>query len=149
MTLFKKAASATKGLTSIFDMEKDNDEMVNDVKEESIEEKVMKFGQNRDGGLDLQTEDVVRSDRYEGNEAVVNRNSRLRIYKPTYYEVVQSIGRDIREGKIVLLDMSSLDEKTTVKILQFVYGICFALDVEPEDVSPKIISIDPQNKARR
>lgn len=116
--------------------------------EDTIEEKVMKFSTKSKPIVEIER-DIKISNNNEVNESVINNNTRLKIYKPTYYEVAQSIGKDIKEGKIVLLDMSSLDEKTTIKIIQFVYGICYALDIEPEDVSPKIISVDPQNKTKK
>lgn len=81
-------------------------------------------------------------------ESVINNNPRLHIYKPTHYEVVTSIGTDIvRDQKIVVLDMQTLDEKTSIKILQFVYGICFAMNISPEEISNKMYLIDPLNKA--
>lgn len=132
---------------NILDFGNQTEEKMTDSNAETIEEKVMKFGNKPKASVEETTLDVRGEVDHITTESIINKNSRLRIYKPTYYEIVQSIGNDIKQGKIVLLDMSSLDEKTTMKIIQFVYGICFALDIEPEDVSPKIISIDPQNKA--
>lgn len=142
--MFKKAVKDKFGILDFGDQ---SEEKVAEESAETIEEKVMKFGNKAKTPI-LETERMEVRGEVESStsDAIINKNTRLRIYKPTYYEVVQSIGRDIKGGKIVLLDMSSLDEKTTVKIIQFVYGLCFALDIEPEDVSPKIISVDPQNK---
>lgn len=154
MTLFKKAKEITKGMTGILDFGEQQEEKVREkANEESIEEKSMKFlneHKPNKTSLNIDTEEMSRGeDSFSSSESIVNKNSRLKIYKPTYYEVVQNIGKDIIDGKIVLIDLSSLDEKTTIKIIQFVSGMCFALGIEPEDVSSKIISIDPQNKAKR
>lgn len=142
--MFKKSVRDKFGILDFGDQD---EEKIVEETAETIEDKVMKFGNKAKAPI-LETERTETRGEVENstNDAIINKNTRLRIYKPTYYEVVQSIGRDIKGGKIVLLDMSSLDEKTTVKIIQFVYGLCFALDIEPEDVSPKIISVDPQNK---
>ena len=145
--MFKKAIKEKFG---VLDFGDETEEKAVETNKETIEEKVMKF-ENKTKTTSTETErEVYAEESYlASNESVINKNSRLRIYKPTYYEVAQSIGKDIKDGKIVLLDMSSLDEKTTIKIIQFVYGICYALDIEPEDVSPKIISVDPQNKSKK
>lgn len=143
--MFKKAVKDKFG---ILDFGEQTEEKVTETSSETIEEKVMKFGNKTKPHVEVQNE-IRGEEEQSSSESVINKNSRLRIYKPTYYEVVQNIGRDIKDGKIVLLDMSSLDEKTTVKIIQFVYGLCFGLDIEPEDVSAKIISVDPQNKSKK
>ena len=145
--MFKKAIKEKFG---VLDFGDETEEKAVETNKETIEEKVMKFeNKAKSTSTETERESYTEESYLVSNESVINKNSRLRIYKPTYYEVAQSIGKDIKDGKIVLLDMSSLDEKTTIKIIQFVYGICYALDIEPEDVSPKIISVDPQNKSKK
>lgn len=145
--MFKKTVKEKFGILDFGDQ---TDEKSVENNTETIEEKVMKFGNKaKTTSTETERETYTEEDYLPSSESVINKNSRLRIYKPTYYEVAQSIGKDIKDGKIVLLDMSSLDEKTTIKIIQFVYGICYAMDIEPEDVSPKIISVDPQNKTKQ
>ena len=132
MSIIKKA---TKGFTGILDFGEQNEEKTRET-EETIEERVMNFGKDTKPTVEVARETYsTQEEEMFQNDAIINKNPRLRIYKPTYYEVVQSIGKDIVDGKIVLLDLSSLDERTTMKIVQFVYGICFARGIEPEDVS--------------
>lgn len=82
------------------------------------------------------------------NEVFTNNSARVRICKPKTYEHVEVIGQEIKSGKVVILDMNRLDENLAMKILQFVYGICFAYDISPENVDSKIIAIDPQHKRK-
>lgn len=139
---------SVKDKFSILNLGDTNEEKVqNRDASETIEEKVMNFSsKEKVSSLKPERDHSFIEERHTTNDQVINKNKRLRIYKPTHYEVVQSIGKDIKDGKIVLLDMNSLDEKTAIKIIQFISGVCYALDIEPEDASPKVISIDPQNK---
>jgi FtsZ-interacting cell division protein YlmF len=80
---------------------------------------------------------------------VVNKNPRLRIYKPKSYNAVKNIVTDLQNGKIVFLDMNGVtDDKLALKILHFVYGACAALGIEPESEIKNVLSLDPKNRQR-
>lgn len=115
---------------------------------EDVEERVNVFTKNNRPVEEKETISRVQ-DTTSYPEDVINKNPRMRIYTPTHYDIVTAIGTDlVRDKKIVILNMTKLDDKTTIKILQFVSGICFTMNIEPEDIADKIISIDPTNQIK-
>lgn len=77
------------------------------------------------------------------NKEVINRNPRLRIYAPNSYHVVKNIGHDLDNKKMVMIDFTGVDTELREKILQFVYGMCFVLKIQPEDEIKNTIILDP------
>jgi FtsZ-interacting cell division protein YlmF len=78
----------------------------------------------------------------------INKSQHVRICKPKAYDDTERIGQAIIEGKVVILHMEDLDPNTATRILEFVYGMCFYANIEPENIDSKIFMIDPRNKRR-
>lgn len=79
------------------------------------------------------------ADIYEGAEG---KGANVRIIAPKSYDHVQTIGREILGKKTVILKLGKLNEDTGSRILDFVYGVCFAQGIEPVLVDDAIYLID-------
>ncbi|QST02927.1 cell division protein SepF (plasmid) [Pontibacillus sp. ALD_SL1] len=105
--------------------------------------------QSKDVSVSLPAKGVLpKKEKMAENDGVINKNPRLRMYKPTNFQSVENIGEDVKNGKIVLLDVNHLDGELKLKIIHFVYGLCCGLDIEPEHRIHNVISIDPKNKVK-
>lgn len=83
------------------------------------------------------------------NDVFTNRSNQVKIVKPKSYENAEVIGEAIKDGKVIILDLNKLETQLATRILDFVTGICFAYNIEPEKVEAKIFMIDPDHKRKR
>lgn len=143
--MFKNVVDFVKG-----DKIASNEEVEQELKQENnaSEEKMV---QNLKSKLQFQnTEMNTKSNGtiYE-NDVFINRSNQVKIVKPKSYDNAEVIGEAIKDGKVIILDLNKLETQLATRILDFVTGICFAYNIEPEKVEAKIFMIDPQHKRKR
>ena len=112
-------------------------------KEESVEEEVQRYF--HENSKDLLNVADVKGRSVDGRNIRVNNSKRIRIYEPAKFADVKAIGEEIKNGKIVIVNFKNLDEEESVRVENFLYGMCYYADIEPESVHDGIISIDPQH----
>lgn len=112
-------------------------------KEESVEEEVQRYF--HENTKDLLNVDVKGGRAADGRTTRVNNSKRIRIYEPAKFADVTVIGDEIKNGKIVIVNFKNLDDEESVRVENFLYGMCYYADIEPEAVHDGIISIDPQH----
>jgi len=80
--------------------------------------------------------------------SLVNRNSRIKIFKPTHYHQVESIAQEMENGKVVIVHFNELHESIQEKTLQFLFGLSYAFNIEPEMVNDNVFMFDPDHKRK-
>lgn len=78
-----------------------------------------------------------------GEQIVTNDRSNVVIVRPKKAEQAEVVGSYLKNGKAVILNMSSLDETSQMKMLQFVIGVTFALNLKMVPIEQKVVLIDP------
>jgi FtsZ-interacting cell division protein YlmF len=121
------------------------------LKDETTEEKVQKF-RKKTSFMSESSKEVeipeIRTSSEPREQIFINKSQQVRICKPKVYAHAETIGQAIKDNKIVILHMDDLDTNTATRILEFVYGICYAYEIEPENIDSKIFMIDPGHKRR-
>lgn len=118
-------------------------------KEESVEEEVQRyFNDNATSDL-LQTKHEEKPRTTDGRNIRINNSNRLRIYEPAKFRDVEIIGDEVKNGKIVVVNFKNLDDEESIRVENFLYGMCFYADITPETVHDGIICIDPQHKIEK
>lgn len=145
MSRFDKLKESFGVLTQPKDTKEIHEEpkQVHTTKEESVEEEVSRYFHENSKDLLNVTETKGRT--VDGRNIRINNSKRIRIYEPTKFSDVKVIGAEIKNGKIVVVNYKNLDEEDTLRVENFLYGMCYYADIEPESVHDGIISIDPQH----
>ncbi len=75
----------------------------------------------------------------------VNTDTQLVIRKPKNFEQAQETARCIINRNPVFLDLKSIDDDMTVRILDFLSGVIFTLDGDIRPMAPKMYLLTPPN----
>jgi len=124
---------------------KEENKQVVATKEESVEEEVQRYFSENSTDLLQSISSEPKGRSIDGRNIRVNNSKRIRIYEPSKFNDVKAIGEEIKNGKIVVVNFKNLDEDESIRVENFLYGMCYCADIEPEAVHDGIISIDPQH----
>lgn len=70
--------------------------------------------------------------------------NRIATLRPKTYNDAQAVGKAIREGVPVVLNLSEVeDEKTAYRIVDFSAGVVFGLQGSIERITPKVFVLSP------
>ncbi len=78
------------------------------------------------------------------NMAVSGANLELKVVKPkTYGEDAKPIGRHLKEGRTVVLNLEIIDKDDVSKILSFLSGVIFTINGTIKKVAPNTYVLTP------
>jgi len=121
------------------------EEVKNKQAEQTVTEEVNRYSKDMNVTAEPKKRERIVADVPQGVNGPINRSKRLRSYEPTKFSDVGIIGEEIKNGKIVTVSCKNLRPEEAMKVEHFLYGVCHALDIEPEFLyGEDIISIDPQ-----
>ncbi|GGI13008.1 cell division protein SepF [Galliscardovia ingluviei] len=69
--------------------------------------------------------------------------SRITTIHPKTYEEAQQVGRAIRDGVPVVLNLTGVDEKIAYRIVDFSAGVVFGVRGRIERVTPRVFLLSP------
>lgn len=69
--------------------------------------------------------------------------SRITTIHPKSYEEAQQVGRAIRDGVPVVLNLTGVDEKIAYRIVDFSAGVVFGVRGRIERVTPRVFLLSP------
>jgi len=132
-------------------LNQNQEEVVQETKTEMSEEKMVENFKSKlnfnskveNPGMKTQAATIYESDVF------TNRSNQVKIVKPKTFDNAEVIGEAIKDGKVIILDLNKLETPLATRILDFITGVCFAYNIEPERVDTKIFMIDPQHKRKR
>jgi len=121
------------------------EEVKNKQAEQTVTEEVNRYSKDMNVMAEPKKRERIVADAPQGINGPINRSKRLRSYEPTKFLDVNVIGEEIKNGKIVTVSCKNLRHEEAMQVEYFLYGVCHALDIEPEFLyGEDIISIDPQ-----
>lgn len=142
---FEKNPNESQGVDT---MESLNKEASNEVKE-NMNDKVNSFLNNQESTNASSMNSMMKDTMYQSTNAnetddiVKNSHSNVVIIRPKKYEHTNIIGQYLKDGRAVILTIDALDENTQVKTVEYIKGICFALNLSLIPFGQKSILIDP------
>ena len=74
-----------------------------------------------------------------------NRNLEVKIINPEKFEDVITVANNLLEGYTVALNIELIDPDTVKRMLDFLHGVCFAIDGEVKFLSKNSYIITPSN----
>lgn len=132
-------------------LNQNQEEVVQETKTEVNEEKMVQNLKNKLNFTSTSEPTATKtqaSNIYE-SDVFTNRSNQVKIVKPKTFDNAEIIGEAIKDGKVIILDLNKLETPLATRILDFITGVCFAYNIEPEKVDAKIFMIDPQHKRKR
>jgi len=75
--------------------------------------------------------------------ALDSRNGELVVIKPTTYREAREIGQEYRDGNLVVLDLTQLEEQDARRLVDFSAGLCFAQRGTIERVENRVFLLTP------
>jgi len=78
---------------------------------------------------------------------VINTNVQMKVALviPEVYEDAKEICDSVRENKAVIINLEKIDSGLAQQIVDFLSGVCYALDGSIQKISNKIFLIAPEN----
>lgn len=78
-----------------------------------------------------------------GRVASINRMSRITTIHPKSYDDAQLVGRALRDGTPVVLNLTGVSESVAYRIVDFSAGVVFGVRGSIERVTPRVFLLSP------
>jgi len=93
-------------------------------------------------------EAIIPTQSTKGNK-VVNIHSaataKVMVTKPTNYDDAREIADAIKSRKIVLVNTTGLETKTTQRLVDFISGSCYVLGAQLQEIEQRVYLLSPSN----
>lgn len=93
-------------------------------------------------------EAIIPTQSTKGNK-VVNIHSaataKVMVTKPTNYDDAREIAEAIKSRKIVLVNTTGLETKTTQRLVDFISGSCYVLGAQLQEIEQRVYLLSPSN----
>ena len=98
------------------------------------------------GSLALRTNPRVRAEE-DGFTRVVEPVTPYKIstFQPVAYNDIQKIGERYREGFPVIMNLTEMDDKSAMRLIDFASGLIFGMHGSIEKVTNKVFLLSPSN----
>lgn len=116
-----------------------------DFEEEGLEERIEDEVVNEEDYTEVQGPDILGP---KGGKVVnihTNASAKVLIIKPTSYEESMEICDALKNRRIVVINTSSLENRTARRLLDFISGASYALQGDFQEVEKGVYILSPSN----